>query len=195
MSQTEPIHSLITVGFPIIVVFVGASVAAISDVVQYRVRNSLTFPLIATGLAYHLLFQGWPGLTTSVGGMLVGLGILIAPWLLGLMGAGDVKLLAAVGAWLGTTATVVTFVVASAATGLYAVVLIVYRGKFRESLLTMKVILYRFVALGTYLGKEDMVEKLSNGPDRRLRVIPFAAMVPLGIVAVLFWLLWLKGGF
>lgn len=195
MSQTEPIHSLITMGFPIIVVFVGASVAAISDVVQYRVRNSLTFPLIAAGLAYHMLFQGWAGLATSAGGMLVGLGILMVPWLLGLMGAGDVKLLAAVGAWLGTAGTVVTFLVASAATFVYAIVLIIYRGRFRESLMTIRVILYRFIALGTYLGKDDLVEEASAGPDRRLRVIPFAAMVPLGIVAVLFWLLWLKGGF
>ena len=66
--------------------------------------------------------------------MLFGLGVLIVPWLLGLMGAGDAKLLAGMGAWLGLAGAVVAFFVTSAATCAYATVLIIYRGRFRESL-------------------------------------------------------------
>ncbi len=176
---------------PIVVAFAAASVAAVTDVIEFRVRNILTIPLIITGLVYHAAVGGWGGLLTSFQGMLFGLAVLIAPWLLGLMGAGDVKLLAGVGAWLGMPAVVVAFLVTSAAAGIYAVILIVYRGKIRESLLTIKVICYRLVAFGAYFRKEDLVEELTTGTDRRLRVIPFGAMVPLGIIGVVMWLNWL----
>ena len=195
MQGTGLTTPLMTVWLPVVIAFAAASVAAVTDVVEFRVRNALTLPLMAAGLIYHSAVSGWTGLSTSFLGLLFGLGVLIVPWLLGLMGAGDVKLLAGVGAWLGLSGALIAFVVASVAAGLYAVLLIVYRGKIRESLLTLKVICYRFVALGTYFGKEDLVQELSAGPDRRLRVIPFGAMVPIGIVAALLWHEWITGRF
>lgn len=195
MHNTGSIDGLMAFSIPVGIAFLGATVAAVSDVVHYRVRNVLTLPMIATGVAYHAIFGGWNGFSDSMGGVLFGLVVLIVPWLLGLMGAGDVKLLAGVGAWLGTDGATVVFVAAAAVTCLYACVLIVYRGKIRESLLTMKVIFYRFVALGTYLSKDNLAEELCSGPDHRLRVIPFGAMIPLGIVGALIWFAWFKGVF
>jgi Flp pilus assembly protein protease CpaA len=192
VEETRSIDGLITLGVPMIITFFAASVAAVTDVMEYRVRNVLTFPLVVSGLAYHATFLGWAGFTDSLQGMLFGLGVLIMPWLLGLMGAGDVKLLAGVGAWLGMDGAVVAFVIASAAAGVYSIISIVYRGKFHESFLTIRLIFYRFVALGTYLGKDDLVGELSTGDDRRVRVIPFGAMVPIGVVGVLIWLRWFR---
>lgn len=189
MLEVGSFSELMKLGVPIIIVFFGASAAAITDVAHYRVRNVLTFPLIVTGLAYHAMVGGWNGLSDSLGGMLFGLAVLLVPWLLGLMGAGDVKLLAGVGAWLGIAGAVVAFVVATVASGIYAVIAIICRGKIRESLLTIKVIFYTFLALGTYLRKDDLVEELSARPDRRLRVIPFGAMLPIGVVGVMVWLI------
>ncbi len=180
---------------PIVVAFAAASVAAVTDVIEFRVRNILTIPLIITGLVYHAAVGGWGGLLTSFQGMLFGFAMLIVPWLLGLMGGGDVKLLAGVGAWLGMPAVLLAFLVTSAATGIYAAILIAYRGKIRESLFTMKATCYRLVALGAHFGKEDLVEGLITGTDRRLRVIPFGAMVPLGIIGVVMWVGWLKEAF
>ena len=59
----------------------------------------------------------------------------------------------------------------------------------------MKIVLYRFVALGTFFGKDDLVEDFSARADHRLRVIPFGAMVPIGVVGVILWLSWIKGVF
>jgi prepilin peptidase CpaA len=136
---------------------------------------------------------GRAGFAMSVAGFAFGLGVLIVPWLLGLMGAGDAKLLAGVGAWLGIWGAVATFIAASAVTFVYATVLIVYRGKLRESLMLLKVVGYRFLALGSHFGKDDLVEECFVGPERRLRVIPFGAMVPLGIVIALLWFAWTRG--
>ncbi len=180
---------------PVGIALVVACVAAVTDVVEFRVRNTLTLPLIATGLIYHAVTGGSAGFAASMAGFGFGLGVLIVPWLLGLMGAGDAKLLAGVGAWLGLQGTVATFVAASAVTCVYAVILIVYRGRFGESLMVIKLIGYRFLTLGAHFGKDDVVEECFADPERRLRVIPFGAMVPLGIVGALLWFLWLKGMF
>jgi len=181
-----------TILVPSLIVLVAACIGAVTDVWKFRVYNVLTVPLMLTGMTYHAVFGGWEGLTASSLGLLFGFGVLIVPYGLGLMGAGDVKLLAGVGAWLGMPIVVVVFVVSSLITGLYATILIICRGKLAESWLTIKMILYRFAVLGMYLGKEDLVEPLSVGVDRRLRVIPFGAMVPLGIVGALIWLSWTR---
>ena len=180
---------------PVGIALAAASVAAFTDVVEFRVRNSLTLPLILSGLIYHTVTAGLSGFGASFAGFAFGLGVLIVPWLMGLMGAGDAKLLAGVGAWLGMPGVVVTFVAAAAVTFVYAIILIIYRGKIGESLVLIKVIGYRFMALGLHFGKDDLVEQCFAGPDRRLRVIPFGAMVPLGIVGALLWFAWTKGMF
>ena len=178
---------------PVVIALAIASVAAITDLLDFKVRNTLTLPLIASGLFFHAVAGGMPGFMTSLGGVAFGLGVLIVPWLMGLMGAGDVKLLAGVGAWLGTKCVIAVFVASSAVTFVYAVVLIIYRGKFRESLMLMKVIGYRFLVMGSHFGKEDLVEECYAGPERRLRVIPFGVMIPIGIVGALLWFAWTKG--
>ena len=178
---------------PVGIALAAASVAAVTDVIHFRVRNVLTLPLIASGLIYHAVTGGASGCATSFGGFAFGLGVLIVPWLLGLMGAGDAKLMAGVGAWLGLPGAIVTFIAASAVTLVYATILILYRGNLRESLTLIKIICYRFLALGTYFGKDDLVEQCYAGPERRLRVIPFGAMVPLGILGASLWFAWASG--
>ena len=173
---------------PVMIVSVAACIAAATDICMFRVHNYLTFPLILTGLCYHATVGGMGGFTQSVLGAFFGLCILLFPYLLGLMGAGDVKLLAGVGAWLGLPITVVVFVVSSLVAGVYALVLIIMRGKIRQSLFTIKLLVYRIATLGIHLGKEEMVEILAEEPDRRLRVIPFGAMIPLGIAGAIMWL-------
>ena len=89
-------------------------------------------------------------------------------------------------------AVVSAFLVAAAVTFVYAVIQMARGGKLRESLVTMKVIFYRFLVLGAHFGKEDLVEECFAAPDRRLRVIPFGAMVPLGIIGTVVWFVWFK---
>jgi Flp pilus assembly protein protease CpaA len=174
---------------PAVVAMAIASVAAVTDVIEYRIRNSLTLSMIVSGMIYWGCMQGWSGFAFSCQGCALGLAVLIVPWLLGLMGASDAKLLAGVGAWLGWKGVAFTFVAACAVAFVYAVILIICRGRFRETLLMLKVIGYRFVALGSHFGRSDIVEECFSGPDRRYRVIPFGAMVPIGMLAAI-WVVW-----
>jgi prepilin peptidase CpaA len=75
----------------------------ITDLRSRKILNVVTFPAIGLGLLLNTVSDGWGGLTFSVLGLLAGSSLLLVPYLLGGMGAGDVKLLAAVGALKGAS--------------------------------------------------------------------------------------------
>ena len=72
--------------------------------------------------------QGLPGLVSGILGMLLGFACLILPYLWGGMGAGDVKALAALGAWLGPKLTLFLFCYMGIAGGVIAVGYLVWQG-------------------------------------------------------------------
>jgi prepilin peptidase CpaA len=85
--------------------------AAVQDLRTRLIRNWLTFPLILAGLAQSFL----PGPTVSPGnaalGLLVGFALPLVLFVIGALGGGDVKLLAAVGSWVGPTVVLEIFVI------------------------------------------------------------------------------------
>lgn len=71
------------------------------DLRESRIPNLLTVSAALLGLAAHVIGDGWLGLLTSLQGLLVGFILLLVPFLLGGIGGGDVKFLAALGAIMG----------------------------------------------------------------------------------------------
>ena len=90
------VQSLIVILLPVILI-----AASWIDLKQHRIPNFLTLSALIAGFSLQLLLQGWHGLTYSLGGLAVGFLILIPFYIKGGMGAGDVKLMAAAGAFLG----------------------------------------------------------------------------------------------
>lgn len=94
--------------------------AAIWDVRTNRLPNWITAPAAIVGIAFHtivgawqgssLLGGAWDGLQYSLLGFAAGFFPLLLVWLIGGAGAGDVKLLGAVGTWLGPRLTLYTYV-------------------------------------------------------------------------------------
>ena len=76
-------------------------IAAVIDIRTRRIPNLLTFGGAAVALVYNLWMGGVQGLAHGAGGWAVGIALFLPMFLIGGMGAGDVKLLGAVGACLG----------------------------------------------------------------------------------------------
>jgi prepilin peptidase CpaA len=169
---------------PVTIVFAAVLVAAVTDIWKFKVYNALTLPLLATGLIYHGFRYE---ITDSLLGILFGFAALVPLYIVGGMGAGDVKLMAAVGAWLGMPLTFYVFIASSLAAGLYSIGLVAWTGRLGETVVNLHIMWLRLASVGRYLGGDDKVEREVRRSDRRKRIIPFAAMVAIGLVATLLW--------
>jgi prepilin peptidase CpaA len=115
---------------PLIVVAAAAITAAAIDLRIHRVPNVLTAGIALVGFGLAAIGLGRVGLSLSLAGCLVGLGVMLPGYLIGAMGGGDVKLLAAVGTLLGPGATLRAFVASAIVGGLIAIFVAWRRGRF-----------------------------------------------------------------
>ncbi len=119
--------------WPVWIVTVTLVVAAVIDGLKLKVPNWITFPMIITGWVYSATlspYAGWEGLMYSLLGTAVGLALLLPAYAIGGMGAGDVKLLAGVGAWVWSTITLYAFAVSAIVGGVIALLMVVVRRKW-----------------------------------------------------------------
>jgi Flp pilus assembly protein protease CpaA len=165
---------------PMIVALISAFAAAVTDVWRYRIYNALTLPLLVSGLAYHGLVSGGIGFVISVFATCVGLVPMAALYLLGGMGAGDVKLMAGLGAWLGPGTTAEVLLASCIAAGIYSVVILLYNASTAE--------LARLSAPPTSGVNTEVRDRISSelaSVGRRRRMIPFGLMIFAGLVYTL----------
>ena len=108
--------------------------AIYSDLRWRKIPNCLTLPAIALGFLLNFLGNSWNGLVFAFFGLLVGMGLLILPYLLGGMGGGDVKLLGALGAMLGGYAVLNVFLYTTLVGGVIAIIVAIANKSFVEML-------------------------------------------------------------
>lgn len=113
--------------FPIILISTILVIAAVNDLRFQKIPNLLIYPTIIMAMAYHSLTNGLEGFLFSVEGLGVGVGILLLPYLMGGMGAGDAKLLGAVGSIIGPRGVLLAFLFTALVGGLYALVILLVR--------------------------------------------------------------------
>ena len=85
----------------------GLVAAAVWDLSRRRVPNLLNLAILAAGLGARAAAGGLPALTDGALGAALGLAVLLPPFAARWIGAGDVKLVAAIGAWLGPSGVLV----------------------------------------------------------------------------------------
>lgn len=104
-------------------------VAAGTDIARGKIYNWLTLPGMIGGLAAMAVVSGWAGALDSLGG--IGLGFLLygVLFFMGAMGAGDVKMLMALGAWGGWQFALHTGVLGIFIGGAVALVLLIATGR------------------------------------------------------------------
>jgi prepilin peptidase CpaA len=162
-------------------------VCLVMDVRSRRIPNWLTVPTLGLGLLAHTLLDGLSGLQTSLGGFATGFGILFVLWLFGGGGGGDVKMMSALGAWLGATMVLQAFLASAVAT--VVIVLVV----------TFQAAIPRWVSAIGRSGEGTVKHttgscnpfKTSNRPGR---IVPYAVPLALGTWAVLAFSWWRNGG-
>ena len=135
-------------------------VAAYIDGKQLRVPNGITFPMVFSGLIYSTVVGGWGNLDVGfVGGfvgMIVGLLCLLPLYAVGGMGAGDVKLMAGVGAWLGVTVTFYAFCVSTVVGAIMALLMVLYKKSSQKHYATFLMILTEWLTVKNPLELADI---------------------------------------
>jgi prepilin peptidase CpaA len=135
MLETTSLTDAFFSNWPVWVVTVTLVVAAVIDGLQLKVPNWITFPMIISGWIYSATlspFAGWEGLIYSLIGTAVGLALLLPAYAIGGMGAGDVKLLAGVGAWVWGTVTLYAFAVSAVVGGVIALLMVLARKSWHK---------------------------------------------------------------
>jgi len=103
--------------------------AGISDVRERRIPNRLTYPAMLGGLVLQTALHGWRGLLFSAAGGLFFGGVFLLFYLVNAMGAGDVKLAAALGCVVGSTSALQLMFATAVAGGALAIVFMVRSGR------------------------------------------------------------------
>jgi prepilin peptidase CpaA len=126
---------LVNVKEPVLIVVVFLVVLAIySDFRWRKIPNCLTLPAIVLGFFLNFKGNSWNGLFFSLGGLMVGMGLLMLPYLLGGMGGGDVKFMGALGAFLGSYSILNVFLYATLVGGAIALVVAIANKSLIETL-------------------------------------------------------------
>lgn len=108
-------------------------IAAVSDSRFHKIPNWLTYPTMFVAIAYHTIMSGLAGFLFSLEGVGLGIAVLIVFYLMGGMGAGDVKLMGAVGGLLGPNGVFEAFLFTAIIGGIYSIALLILHGYLKET--------------------------------------------------------------
>ncbi len=153
------------------------AVAVLSDVRFGRIPNGLLLAIAGLGLAARLALTGpTSGLVAALGGLAAGLAIWIGPFALRWVGAADVKLVAAMGAWLGPLATLRLSLAAALAGGLMGLVYLAMRRRAALEVVQVELLQLR------------VTRRFSQGTEAavRERGMPYAVAILAGLLAEMF---------
>jgi len=136
--------------------------ATIHDIRYQKIPNLLTFTSMGASLFYFSYLNGMSGFLFSLEGIFLGVAVMLLPFIMGGMGAGDAKLMGAVGGILGPKGVFLAFLFTGLVGGLYAVVLLIHSGDLSASLRRYWLILKTFLLSRkfTYFPPSEEVKKL-----------------------------------
>ena len=159
------------------VVLVALALAAREDVLRHRIPNTLSATALLLGVGLAGLAGGWSGLVDSVGGAAMGFAVLFPFYLRRGMGAGDVKLMAAAGAYLDPSSALLAAAIALVA-GVFLAVATVARRQAEARLL------HEVAPAGEATAVWRTAAAFLSVRHERF---PYAVAIGIGVAAALAW--------
>jgi prepilin peptidase CpaA len=160
-------------------------VAGWTDLRHRRIPNWLTVPGALIGLAANIALSGLGGLKNSLLGAGLGLALLLPFVLLRSLGAGDWKLAGAIGAFTGPSLLIDLLLGSVFVAGVMAVILVIYKGRVRQTLRNIIHILVSLVTFrlpGTQVSLDNPESlKVPYGVALAFTVVLFAAIRVSGV--------------
>lgn len=169
---------------PAWVVVITLVVAAVIDGLKLKVPNWITFPMIISGWVYSTAASGWEGLGLSLIGTLVGLGLLLPAYAIGGMGAGDVKLLGGVGAWVWGTATFYAFCVSAIVGGVIAIAMVLIQRKWTKH----RDQFWMLINEALTVRNPETLAALAAERKSSMMLLPYGIPIAIGTIAYFTWM-------
>ncbi len=189
MTFIESLSSGLTENWQYWLVSIVLIVAAVIDGIQLKVPNWLTFPMIISGwvfsaMAYGMAGESWiTGLGWSLAGTAVGLSLLLPAYAIGGMGAGDVKLMAGIGAWVHCWITFYAFCLSAVIGAIIAVIMVWRAGKMKKHS-------GQFVSILNEIMTVKNPEKLATIAAERkstMMLLPYGIPIAIGTILYFAW--------
>ena len=148
------------------------------DVRYRRIPNKLVLLTFIGGLTLNTIFGGSHGLLISLGGFALAFGLMFFLHAFGTMGAGDVKLFAAIGAVVGVSLVLPTLVVVALTGGVFAICKMIYSRRTLTTLLGVSQVFYGLLP-GQRVPRFEV-------PADRTYTLPYAVPICFGSVIAFF---------
>ena len=163
------------------------SITVWTDLQHNRIPNIVSLGGIILGTVVHTYTSGIPGLISGLGGAAVGMGIFLPFYLSHGMGAGDVKLMGAVGAFLGPKYALLATGLSLGAGGILAILILIIRGGFKP-------LAERYMATLKCLFVTGKVSHMPPAPGEVAAMkYPYATAIGIGTLVTLWWSTALQG--
>lgn len=186
MLDFSSLAEAVVANWPVWFVTVTLVVAAVIDGLQLKVPNWITFPMIISGWVWSATlspYAGWEGLVYSLVGTAVGLALLLPAYAIGGMGAGDVKLMAGIGAWVWGVVTFYAFAVSAVVGGVIAVGMVLTKKRWDKHQGQFWMIWNEIV---TVKNPEKLAE-IATERKPTMMLLPYGIPIAIGTIAYFGW--------
>lgn len=157
-----------------IILLITICICLVTDIREQKIYNKVLLPALVLGVGGNVFLYGFAGFVSSSTGLLLGIGLLIFPYLAGGIGAGDVKLMGVIGVLQGPAFVMMAFLFTAIAGGIISLILMWKNKVLRE---TFKHLGTAFMSLLLMIPRGAVMEGLQN---TRAIVFPYGIAISIG---------------
>ncbi|MDW7672313.1 MAG: prepilin peptidase [Bacillota bacterium] len=163
-----------------IILLTTIGICLITDIRKQKIYNKVLLPALILGLGGNIIVNGFPGLQSSILGLILGIGLLIFPHLAGGIGAGDVKLMGVIGILKGPAFVFQAFLAAAIVGGIIALMVLARNRVMKETLRRLGT---AFMSLLLMIPRGAVTEGLQSP---KAISFPYGIAISIGTIAAYF---------